>query len=160
MFKRLPLINLNFLIIILIFEPKHPDHSQIYDLTTVLRVVKSVRVVTLTLLTQQHRFEMSSTLFNKIYEIILKIPKGKVATYGQIAAMAGNPRAARVVGWVLNSLPNDADVPWHRVINSKGTSSLPLESQRKLQQALLEGEGVIFDKNSQVELEIFQWDGR
>lgn len=103
---------------------------------------------------------MPATLFDQIYEIILKIPKGKVATYGQIAAMAGNPRAARVVGWVLNSLPNDADVPWHRVINAKGMSSLPFEAQRKLQQALLEAEGVIFDKNRRVELEVFQWDGR
>lgn len=103
---------------------------------------------------------MSVGLFFKIYKIILKIPKGKVATYGQIAALAGNPRAARTVGWFLHSLNDDTNVPWHRVINASGRSSFPLESKRKLQQALLEVEGIKFDEHGQVELEVFQWDGK
>ena len=63
---------------------------------------------------------MSSNLFAKINEIISKIPKGKVATYGQVAALAGNPRAARTVGWVLNSHSKSSELPWQRVINAKG----------------------------------------
>jgi len=98
---------------------------------------------------------MQSPLFRKIYEIILRIPKGKVATYGQIAALAGNPRAARVVGWVLHSTSDDA-LPWHRVINAQGQSSFPVESKRNLQQALLEAEGISFGANG-VDLDLFRW---
>ena len=101
---------------------------------------------------------MPDTLFAKIYEIILKIPKGKVATYGQIAALAGTPGAARTVGWVLHSA-NDDNLPWHRVINAKGRSSFPEAAKRQLQQAMLEAEGVVFDKNDTVDLDVFQWDG-
>ncbi len=102
---------------------------------------------------------MSSNLFNKIHEIILKIPKGKVATYGQVAALAGKPRAARTVGWALNSHPKSSELPWQRVINAGGKSSLPLEGKRKLQQALLEAEGIMFE-DGRVNLEVFQWDGK
>jgi len=101
---------------------------------------------------------MQSPLFRRIYETISRIPKGKVATYGQIAALAGNPRAARVVGWVLHGA-HDHDLPWHRVINAQGQSSFPLEAKRNLQQALLEAEGVRFDGQA-VDLELFQWHGR
>lgn len=96
--------------------------------------------------------------FEKIYQIIKRIPKGKVATYGQIAAMAGIPRGARTVGWALAILQDDT-VPWHRVINAQGRSSFPETAKRKLQQSLLEAEGVVFNVNAQVELELFQWDG-
>ena len=102
---------------------------------------------------------MPSNLFNKIHEIILKIPKGKVATYGQVAALAGNPRAARTVGWALNSYPKSPELPWQRVINAGGKSSFPSEGKRKLQQALLEAEGIMFE-NGQVNLDVFQWDGK
>ena len=101
---------------------------------------------------------MSSNLFNKIHEIILKIPEGKVATYGQVAALAGRPRAARTVGWALNS-HRSSELPWQRVINANGKSSLPLDGKRKLQQSLLEKEGVIFD-DGKVNLDVFQWDGK
>ncbi len=103
---------------------------------------------------------MASDLFRRIYKIILKIPKGKVATYGQIAALAGNPRAARTVGWALHGLPADLHAPWHRVINSSGRSSFPEESRRQLQQALLAEEDVVFDSHGYVDLEAFQWDGK
>ena len=101
---------------------------------------------------------MSSNLFNKIHEIILKIPKGKVATYGQVAALAGKPRAARTVGWALNS-DKSPELPWQRVINAGGKSSFPFEGKRKLQQALLEAEGIMFE-DGRVNLEVFQWDGQ
>lgn len=97
--------------------------------------------------------------FEKIDQIIKRIPKGKVATYGQIAAMAGIPRGARTVGWALATL-KDNNMPWHRVINAQGRSSFPEAAKRKLQQSLLEGEGVVFDGSGKVELELFQWDGR
>lgn len=96
--------------------------------------------------------------FDKIYQIINKIPEGKVATYGQIAALARLSRGARTVGWALATLQDDA-VPWHRVINAQGRSSFPETGKRKLQQALLEAEGVVFDASGRVELEVFQWDG-
>ncbi|MFQ5677074.1 MAG: MGMT family protein [bacterium] len=99
------------------------------------------------------------SLFEKIYEIILRIPKGKVATYGQVAALAGNPRAARMVGWVLNAHPGNSDLPWQRVINASGKSSLPTEAKRKLQRALLEAEGIVFE-DERVNLDVFLWDGQ
>jgi methylated-DNA-protein-cysteine methyltransferase-like protein len=103
---------------------------------------------------------MTSNLFNQFYEIIFKIPKGKVATYGQVAILAGQPYSARMVGWALHSLPANTQLPWHRVINAQGKSSLAEASQRQLQQALLETEGILFDENGRVDLEKFQWDGR
>ncbi|MFQ5604334.1 MAG: MGMT family protein [bacterium] len=103
---------------------------------------------------------MPSEWYQKIYEIIQRIPKGKVATYGQIAALAGKPGAARVTGWVLHALPADSDTPWHRVLNASGKSSLPQKMNRQLQRALLSAEGVIFDQQGRVDLNKFQWDGR
>lgn len=102
---------------------------------------------------------MASGFFLEIYEIIQRIPKGKVATYGQIAALAGHPGAARTVGWALNALPEGSNLPWHRVINASGISTLPEENHRHLQQALLEAEGVSFDEHRKVDLAVFQWDG-
>lgn len=102
---------------------------------------------------------MPDHTFEKIYEIIERIPTGKVSTYGQIATLAGNPRAARTVGWALASLRDGRKVPWHRVINSRGSSSFPDEAKRNLQQALLEQEGVVFDRNGRVDLEKFLWRG-
>ena len=103
---------------------------------------------------------MPSNLFYKFYEIISKIPKGKVATYGQIAALAGHPRSARMVGWALSALHSEANLPWHRVINSKGTISLPKDSGGLVQKLLLEAEGVVFDQHGQVDLEQYQWNGK
>ncbi len=103
---------------------------------------------------------MPKNLFQKIYTIILRIPKGKVATYGQIATMAGNPRAARTVGWALNNSPDNLKLPWHRVISSKGVSSLSTLTERRLQQALLEQEGIHFNRNGKTNLDKYQWVGK
>jgi methylated-DNA-protein-cysteine methyltransferase-like protein len=98
------------------------------------------------------------TLYSQFYEIIKKIPKGKVATYGQIAALAGYPGYARQVGYALNSLPEGSDVPWHRVINSKGMVSVrKTGGHENIQRILLEDDGIIFDKNHRVSLKKFQW---
>lgn len=98
---------------------------------------------------------MASEFYRKIYKIICQIPKGKVATYGQIAALAGNPRAARAVGWALRAV--NEELPWHRVINSNGKSSFPELAKRRMQQALLEQEGIRFDLQGTVDLKKFQW---
>jgi methylated-DNA-protein-cysteine methyltransferase-like protein len=66
----------------------------------------------------------SSSFSQRVKDVIKKIPRGKIATYGQSAACAGNPRAARQVVWTLNSSSRKDKLPWHRVINSKGQISL------------------------------------
>ena len=94
-----------------------------------------------------------------ICAVIRRIPKGWVATYGQVAAMAGLPRRARLVGYVLRHLDPASDVPWHRVVNAKGEVSWSLSRNGgdALQQRLLEKEGVEFDKNNRFNLERFRW---
>jgi len=98
--------------------------------------------------------------FSQVYKITKKIPKGKVATYGQIASIISTPRAARMVGWALHLY--DADkIPWQRVINSKGMiSTTCLDHPRELQAYLLRSEGVeVAEKqgNYFVDLNKFLW---
>lgn len=79
-----------------------------------------------------------------VYEKVRLIPRGMVATYGQIAALAGSPRAARMVGTALRRLPATTDVPWHRVINGKGYISIEnLEVPAEEQANKLMAEGVV-----------------
>jgi len=85
--------------------------------------------------------------YNKVYRIARQIPKGHVATYGQIAALLSTPRAARMVGTALRSLPDDSDVPWHRVISGKGIITIEnMEHPTEEQANLLMAEGVIVTK--------------
>ncbi len=102
---------------------------------------------------------MSSTgFFDKVWAVVTHVPHGTVVTYGQIAAMLGNPRAARTVGWALHSTPDSLDIPWHRVINSKGRISTDCgEHSPDLQRRLLEHEGVEFDARDAIDLERYQW---
>ena len=80
-----------------------------------------------------------------IWQIVASIPKGKVATYGQVAKAAGYPSHARFVGATLKKLPKDTSLPWHRVINSQGKISFAEDSDAyKRQQQRLESEGVVF----------------
>jgi methylated-DNA-protein-cysteine methyltransferase-like protein len=94
-----------------------------------------------------------------ICAVIRRIPKGWVATYGQVAAMAGLPRRARLVGQVLQNLDPASKVPWHRVVNAKGEVSFSLSRNGGdvLQQRLLEKEGVAFDAKGRFNLERFRW---
>ncbi|MBA7648312.1 DNA base-flipping protein [subsurface metagenome] len=92
----------------------------------------------------------------KVIAIIKQIPKAKVATYGQIAMMAGNYRGARQVVRVLHSMSEKEGLPWHRVINSKGTISLTGEGYR-MQRQMLEKEGVQFDSADRVDFDRFLW---
>jgi len=89
----------------------------------------------------------------RVYEVVRRVPEGAVTTYGDVAAALGSPRVARHVGWALAALGEDTDVPWHRVINAKGTISYRGDTGRgALQQALLEAEGVVFDPRGRVDL--------
>ena len=91
----------------------------------------------------------------RVIDLIKSIPKGNVATYGQIAALAGNPRGARMVVRVLHTSSKKEKLPWHRVINSKGKISLPPGSGFELQKALLEKEGIIFKDDDSIDLKRF-----
>ena len=91
--------------------------------------------------------------------MIRQIPAGWVATYGQVAARAGLPRRARLVGFVLQRLDPDTDVPWHRVVNAKGEVSYSPSRNGgdALQRRLLEREGIVFDRNGRFDLERVRW---
>ncbi|NIW78472.1 MAG: methylated-DNA--[protein]-cysteine S-methyltransferase [Calditrichae bacterium] len=98
-----------------------------------------------------------SKKYQKIWNIIREIPYGKVATYGQIARLAGLGEHARMVGYALHSAPDSLEIPWHRVINARGEISLPKEDGRyDLQKALLEKEGVTF-VNGKINLKKYGW---
>ena len=103
-----------------------------------------------------------ASFFEQVYVVVRQIPPGKVASYGQIAALLGHPRAARTVGWALASLRDseEADVPWQRVINSAGRISIrSLRHSEIEQRLLLEAEGVIFDERGFVDWKRFGWAG-
>lgn len=94
-----------------------------------------------------------------ICAVVCRIPRGWVATYGQVAAMAGMPRRARLVGRVLQHLGPKTKVPWHRVVNARGEVSFSLSRNGGdiLQRRLLEKEGLAFDKNGRLDLERSRW---
>lgn len=102
---------------------------------------------------------MASQWYAAIYRMVSQIPKGRVATYGQIAALLGKPRGAQLVGWALNVCP--PDVPWQRVINREGMISIEnLRASKDLQAKLLQAEGVRVEKrdgNFWVNLERYLW---
>ncbi len=96
--------------------------------------------------------------YQRIYRVVKKIPPGKVATYGQIARLAGLSGHARQVGYALHNLPSKSDVPWQRVINSRGRISFPAESVAwNMQKSILESEGIQLSENSTVSLFKYQW---
>jgi methylated-DNA-protein-cysteine methyltransferase-like protein len=97
-----------------------------------------------------------------VYAVIRRIPRGRVATYGQVAELAGIPGQARRVGYALSELPDQTSVPWHRVINARGEISPRADPGlvERIQRALLESEGVEFDDAGRVELRRYQWKPR
>ncbi|MFC1570016.1 MGMT family protein [bacterium] len=104
-----------------------------------------------------NRIGKSST-YKEIYKTVQRIPRGRVATYGQIARLSGMAGQARLVGYALHSLPEDMDVPWHRVINAKGEiSQLPDPDSGLTQRFLLEAEGVEFNDGGRIDLNRFGW---
>jgi len=94
----------------------------------------------------------------RIYAAVRQIPRGRVATYGQIAVLAGLPRQPRLVGYALHALARGTTVPWHRVINARGMVSTRADGNPSLSQRfLLEREGVYFDTRGRVSLDRFGW---
>lgn len=96
----------------------------------------------------------------KIYAIVARIPFGRVATYGQVATLAGLPRRARLVGYAMQELPEGSNLPWQRVINAGGKVSRrsDLGVEEGYQRHLLEEEGIVFDERGRTDLERFGWD--
>jgi methylated-DNA-protein-cysteine methyltransferase-like protein len=90
---------------------------------------------------------------------VRRIPKGRVATYGQVAALAGRPGQARLVGYALSALPSKSGVPWQRVVNAQGRVSLRSDGSGygTIQGLLLRREGVRFDKSGVISLAVFRW---
>lgn len=97
---------------------------------------------------------MTDSLYTRILELVASIPPGRVATYGEIAAAAGNLRASRAVVWALRSAPSGS-LPWHRVVNRKGRISS--HENPDLQRVLLESEGVEFDAGGTIDLNRYSW---
>jgi methylated-DNA-protein-cysteine methyltransferase-like protein len=100
---------------------------------------------------------MPSEFSLKAIKIMKNIPGGKVVTYGQVATYAGNNRGARQIVRLLNSSWEKEQLPWHRVINSKGKISLTPGDGYELQKMLLENEGIQFDENDLIDLSRFGW---
>lgn len=95
-----------------------------------------------------------------VYRIVSKCPRGKVVSYGGLAALAGKPRAARAVGAAMRDLPEDSSIPWWRVINSRGEISMrDIGHGPAIQRKLLEREGVRFGRSGRVDWEKYGWDG-
>ena len=108
----------------------------------------------------QVQLKGGSDRYARIYAVVRRIPEGQVATYGQVAALAGIPGGARQVGYALHALPDGADVPWQRVINARGEMSRRADGawREGYQRHLLEEEGVAFDARGRIDLARFRWE--
>ena len=94
----------------------------------------------------------------KIWQVVAAIPKGKVATYGQVADLAGLPRGARLVGRTMSQLPKDSKLPWFRVLNSRGELSFPRNSASwRRQRDKLAEDGVVLIKGK-LSLKVYRWE--
>ena len=102
---------------------------------------------------------MTESMYDRIYRIVRMIPRGKVASYGMIARIAGRC-SPRNVGYAMSSVPVDTDVPWHRVVNSRGMISIRNHgSECSAQRQLLEAEDVEFDPSGKISLKEYGWQG-
>jgi methylated-DNA-protein-cysteine methyltransferase-like protein len=102
-----------------------------------------------------------SESYARIYAAVKRVPRGRVATYGQIAEIAGMPGAARQVGYALNATPKGMRIPWQRVINAKGEVSRRADPDDEIRQRrLLEAEGIRFDSRGRIPLERYRWKPR
>jgi methylated-DNA-protein-cysteine methyltransferase-like protein len=99
------------------------------------------------------------SLYDRIYDMVRRIPHGRVATYGQIARLVGGC-TPRMVGYAMAALSEDRDVPWQRVVNREGKASPRSTGHGDLiQRSLLEAEGISFDHRDRLDLARYQWDG-
>jgi methylated-DNA-protein-cysteine methyltransferase related protein len=98
------------------------------------------------------------SFFEKVYRVVRTIPRGRVATYGQVARLAGRPRAARMVGWAMSVSSPARPVPWHRVVGAGGRLLISKAVQYfQIQKGLLRQEGVEF-RGDRVVMSRFQWE--
>ena len=104
-----------------------------------------------------HEMKMQRSFYQRVIDIIRRIPEGQVATYGQIARHAGNPQGARQVAYILHSSSRRERLPWHRVINSKGCIALKHKHGFELQKQMLEDEGIILDEKGCIDLDRYLW---
>jgi methylated-DNA-protein-cysteine methyltransferase-like protein len=96
--------------------------------------------------------------YARIHAVVRRIPRGRVATYAQVARLAGIPGQARRVGYALHALSEGSSVPWHRVVNARGMVSPRATPGAELEQRLrLEAEGVAFDQRGRLDLARFRW---
>lgn len=100
---------------------------------------------------------MAEIYTSRVRDLISRIPKGKVCTYGIIASHAGNSQGARQVARILHSSSEKYDLPWHRVINREGRISLPPGNGYELQKSLLEEEGICFDDRDKIDFQLYLW---
>ncbi len=102
-----------------------------------------------------------SQRYARIYRVVERIPRGRVATYGQVASLADLSGQARQVGYALHSLAGGAKIPWQRVINRKGEVSPRAEpGMERVQREFLQQEGIVFDERGRVDLARWQWHPR
>ena len=95
----------------------------------------------------------------RILKVLRAVPSGRIASYGQIARIAGLPRNARQVGAILKKLPAGSDVPWHRIVNARGIISSRGDNCEKRQRILLQLEGIRVDDSHRIDVRIYGWDG-
>lgn len=133
----------------------YPDCSEI-DAFCQFIIYLSITLVKPNRLIIQYRMPPSSFTL-KVIELIQSIPFGKVSTYGAIATMAGNRRAARQVSRILHTYSRKEELPWHRVINREGRISIPRMRGYDRQKQLLVNEGILFDNTDRVDLSEYQW---
>ena len=101
---------------------------------------------------------VSAGFHERVHARVCEVPAGRVATYGDVAASLGSPRVARHVGWALSALPPDTEVPWHRIINAKGTISHRGALDRGSEQRRrLEAEGITFDDAGRLDLRALRY---
>lgn len=97
------------------------------------------------------------SFYRRVYEVVARVPEGRVVTYGQIARHLGSPRASRVVGYAMRRCPEG--LPWHRVVNARGALSRgSIMRDTTLQRAMLEDEGVRFGLDGAIDLAMYGWE--
>jgi methylated-DNA-protein-cysteine methyltransferase-like protein len=104
------------------------------------------------------RFFSDADFRSEVIRLIKSIPKGRVATYGQIASLAGHHLSVRRVVWILHSCSRKEGLPWYRVVNRRGAIALRPGAGYERQKELLEREGVVFDERARIDLERFLWE--
>ncbi|QRG81324.1 MGMT family protein [Citrobacter sp. R56] len=107
-------------------------------------------------LAQEYTMDIQDSFPQRVWQIVASIPEGFVTTYGDVARLAGSPRAARQVGGVLKRLPEGSALPWHRVVNRHGAISLTGPDLQRQRQALL-SEGVMVSGSGQIDLQRYRW---